>query len=240
MKKLWNGILKRGNRMNTLRQRRPTEMPYNFAVIRQLRQERQLTLEELARQAGLTYSTVALMETNKAFPSLKTLDALAAALGVSSSRLLKMAEPSPAVVQAATPLEDNHPVIGAGGRGQVANFGTLKLYHVHLGPGQQLSPPEPHHHCLELGYVVTGSAVVTVKQASYKLTVGQVIVFDGMAEHHCSTAQGCELILVHVPKNCQGVEQLMDNASPNQLERAIPVPEPSTVEQAPRSGDLHL
>jgi DNA-binding XRE family transcriptional regulator/mannose-6-phosphate isomerase-like protein (cupin superfamily) len=205
-------------------------MPYDFAVIRQLRQEHKLTLEELARQAGLTYSTVALMETNKAFPSLKTLAALAAALGVSSSRLLKMAEPSPAVVQAATPLEDNHPVIGAGGRGQLADFGTLKLYHVHLGPGQKLSIPEPHHQGLELGYVVAGSALVTVKQASYELTVGQVIVFDGMAEHHCSTAQGCELILVHVPKGCQGVEQLMENTRPNQLVLATPVQEPASAE----------
>jgi len=65
---------------------------YNFKVMRALRRRLGLTLEQLARISGLTYTTVESVETNKTMPSLKTLDAIAGALQISTSSLIGMAE----------------------------------------------------------------------------------------------------------------------------------------------------
>ncbi|TFG49748.1 MAG: XRE family transcriptional regulator [Candidatus Brocadiia bacterium] len=65
---------------------------YDFGIIRVLRQKLNLTLKNLAQQAGLTYTTVETIETNKTIPSLKTLDAVAGALQISTTELLTLAE----------------------------------------------------------------------------------------------------------------------------------------------------
>ena len=65
---------------------------YDFRIIRILRRRLSLTLQALAGRAGLTYPTVESIETNKTLPSLKTLDALAGALQISTSDLLGLAE----------------------------------------------------------------------------------------------------------------------------------------------------
>jgi len=49
---------------------------YDFPVMRVLRRQLGLTLQEVARRSGLTYPTVESVETNKTLPSRKTLDAL--------------------------------------------------------------------------------------------------------------------------------------------------------------------
>ena len=65
---------------------------HDFTVIRLLRKRERLTLKQLAQRAGLTYSTVALIEANKSAPSFGTLRAIAGALRVSVSNLLAYAE----------------------------------------------------------------------------------------------------------------------------------------------------
>jgi len=205
-------------------------MRYNFAAIRQLRQEQKLTLEELARRAGLTYSTVALVETNKAFPSLKTLDALAESLGIPSSRLLKMAEPGSALVRQVSDMAEGHPLIVGGGRGKAAEFEELKVYHVQVEKGQEFSPQKPHENCLELFYVTAGQVQVGVKRRRYELEAGQAIVFDGTAEHFYATGQGCEALVVHLPKSCREVERLLENGMETWADEAEPVGDAATTE----------
>jgi transcriptional regulator with XRE-family HTH domain len=65
---------------------------YDFRIVRILRRRLGLTLQALAGRAGLTYPTVESIETNKTLPSLKTLDALAGALQISTSDMLGLAE----------------------------------------------------------------------------------------------------------------------------------------------------
>ncbi len=65
---------------------------YDFRIIRVLRRRLNLTLQALAGRSGLTYPTVESVETNKTLPSLKTLDALAGALQISTSALIGLAE----------------------------------------------------------------------------------------------------------------------------------------------------
>ena len=62
--------------------------------IKELRDERGWTLEELAERTGLSVSQVNRIENDKRDPSMGSLTAIAGAFGVTASRLLDTAEPS--------------------------------------------------------------------------------------------------------------------------------------------------
>jgi transcriptional regulator with XRE-family HTH domain len=61
-------------------------------AIRQLRQKRRLTQEDLAHEAGVTTGTLSLIERGHANPTWGTLKGLAAALDVSMGDLGKIAD----------------------------------------------------------------------------------------------------------------------------------------------------
>jgi transcriptional regulator with XRE-family HTH domain len=62
------------------------------AAIRKLRQQRKLSQEDLAHDAGLTTSALSSIERGKSNPTWATVRRIAAALGVSMSKLAQLAE----------------------------------------------------------------------------------------------------------------------------------------------------
>lgn len=63
--------------------------------LRTLREERMLTQQELAAEAGLTITTVSRIETGKVKPSLRTIRALAKAFRCSPQDLRHLLENGP-------------------------------------------------------------------------------------------------------------------------------------------------
>lgn len=61
-------------------------------VLRQFRNERKLTQEELAEKAGVVTSSISMLESSPKFPNLEMLFVLAEALGVSPSELVAAME----------------------------------------------------------------------------------------------------------------------------------------------------
>jgi transcriptional regulator with XRE-family HTH domain len=73
-------------------------LKYSFTVapvvyigdrLRELREQRAMTQRELARAAGISPNTVAVLERSKAQPNMSTVRKLAQALGVDPSELVK-------------------------------------------------------------------------------------------------------------------------------------------------------
>jgi len=62
------------------------------AAIRQLRDKRGVTQEDLAHDAGVTTGTLSLIERGKSNPAWGTVKSIAAALGVSVADVAKLAE----------------------------------------------------------------------------------------------------------------------------------------------------
>ncbi len=62
------------------------------AAIRQLRNKRGVTQEDLAHDAGVTTGTLSLIERGKSNPAWGTVKSIAAALGVSLAEVAKLAE----------------------------------------------------------------------------------------------------------------------------------------------------
>lgn len=62
------------------------------AAIRQLRDKRGVTQEDLAHDAGVTTGTLSLIERGKSNPAWGTVKSIAAALGVTVAEVAKLAE----------------------------------------------------------------------------------------------------------------------------------------------------
>lgn len=62
------------------------------AAIRQLRNKRGVTQEDLAHDAGVTTGTLSLIERGKSNPAWGTVKSIAAALGVTVAEVAKLAE----------------------------------------------------------------------------------------------------------------------------------------------------
>lgn len=61
-------------------------------VLKQLREERMLTQQDLASKAGLTVATLSRLENRKARPRPRTIRTLAEALGIDPGHLRRMLE----------------------------------------------------------------------------------------------------------------------------------------------------
>ena len=62
----------------------------DFDTIRELREQRQWTQEQMAEKLGLTRNGYAKIETGKSMPSLERLDEIAGLFGVKLFELLKL------------------------------------------------------------------------------------------------------------------------------------------------------
>ncbi len=65
---------------------------YDFTVIRKLRHEKGMTIEQFAKACGLSYAPVSRIETNLIKPNLDTLDKIAEGLGITTHSLIALAE----------------------------------------------------------------------------------------------------------------------------------------------------
>ena len=65
---------------------------FDFKVLAGLRKKNSLTIEKLAKEAGLSYSAVADIERNKVSPNLDTLSRIAGVLGMKVSDLISLSE----------------------------------------------------------------------------------------------------------------------------------------------------
>lgn len=185
---------------------------YNFAVVRSLRRRIGLTLEQLAKRSGLTYPTVAAIETNKTLPAMRTLDALAGALQMSASGLLALAEKRVVQVRKALPPDAHAPRPGRGrDKLRLAQYDNGKLIRVRASSGETIHVPELHEQCHEMCYVLAGRVRLTVDDQDYELEADDTILFDGVLEHRYTMIETGEFITVHIPKDIRVIEALLDS-----------------------------
>jgi transcriptional regulator with XRE-family HTH domain len=173
-----------------------------------LRAERRshgLSLRELADRLGVSPSLISQVETGRAQPSVSTLYAIAAELGVSLDDLLFTARPDLASRRShqgrARDPESPPPVQRAGDRKRIrlASGVTWDRLTTSSEPGIEFlyvtyevggaSGPEDvfqRHQGHEWGYVVSGTLHVTIGFEDYVLGAGDSISIDSMIPHRLS------------------------------------------------------
>jgi transcriptional regulator with XRE-family HTH domain len=185
---------------------------YDFRVMRVLRRQLGLTLHEVARRSGLTYPTVEGVETNKTQPSLKTLDAIAGALGLSAGDLVRLAEQRLVQRRKAEFTQDSLP--GRHDRGiencRIAYFDEGKVIRVTAAAGETVHVMGLHENVHEFCYVLSGQVDLRVVDRTYHLGPDDTILFDGLLDHSYVQREAGEYLTIHIPKDMRVLERLLD------------------------------
>jgi len=177
---------------------------YDFGILRILRRERNLTLEELAKASGLSYPTVASVETNRVFPSLKTIDAVAGVLQISAGELVSLAARRKTQIRQTESFHAQ--VLRDSGISlenvNVASFGGLKIFRATVKRGSVVNSMKLHDDCdrREVCYCLSGSIEIRVQNETHRLSADDVILFDGALDHEYTAVSEAEYLTIHLPK----------------------------------------
>ncbi len=186
---------------------------YDFRIIRVLRRRLDLTLQALAGRAGLTYPTVESIETNKTRPSLKTLDALAGALQISTSDLLGLAERR--LVQRRKAEIEDRSHLTRRDKGlencRVARYDKGKLIRVTAQTGDRVHVMGLHENVHEFCYVLSGCVELRIEDKTYHLGPDDTILFDGLLDQSYTQIETGEYVTVHIPKDIRILERLLES-----------------------------
>lgn len=178
--------------------------------LRAVREERGLSLRELARRINVSPSFVSQIELGKANPSVGTLYALVSVLGITLDDLIgdQGSEAQPGrvdgtVVGSGSPggwPRVEVPVQPAPGRKRVEMSGVVwerlthdhdpyvDFLHVEYAPGSSSCAPDQmmRHGGREYGHLLSGRLDVQVGFETYSLGPGDSIHFDSMTPHRLS------------------------------------------------------
>ena len=152
--------------------------------IRRLRQEAELTLAELAAEAGLGRSTLAQLESGKGNPSVETLWAIAAALRVPFGRLVEEDAPALRIVRAS-----EQPAVRSTETAQIGRLlsashrrGTFELYTMDIG-GEARRADAHHAGVIEHLLVVEGALRAGPASGPVELQAGDLVTFPADVPH---------------------------------------------------------
>jgi transcriptional regulator with XRE-family HTH domain len=185
---------------------------YDFGILKTLRRNHNLTLHNLAKTCGLTYSTVAGCETNKASPSLKTIDAIAKQFGMSASQLLIMCEKPDIVKKTAEMMRDpldTQDIVGLDKCKKVSFGGDVRLIRASAAAGDIIQAMPLHPDVFEICYVLSGRTCLTCKSSENILGCNEAVLFDGSQKHGYRQIEDGEFMVIYIPKTSQEVSLAM-------------------------------
>ncbi|MGE0238068.1 MAG: helix-turn-helix domain-containing protein [Parvibaculaceae bacterium] len=150
--------------------------------LKDLRQERQWSLDELAGRSGVSRATLSRLENSAISPTTGMLSKLCAAYGMTMSRLMHMAEGDyPALVRRAAQAAWADPALGFKRRAVSPPARTLagEVIEGELGPSARITydhVPKPglEHHLL----LIEGQLEITVGGQSYELKPGDCLRYQ--------------------------------------------------------------
>lgn len=160
-----------------------TSTPRVGEVIRQLRQQRGLSLRELAEQAGLSRSFLGAVERGRSDIAVGRLAQVAAVLGHDVASLLgySLRQTSPVFVQ-----PEEHVTVERGEGTELRAFripGTdLEFMVASFGPRAQFADPVTHAG-LDVMYVAEGDVVLVVDGIDYPVREGECAVWPSSHAH---------------------------------------------------------
>ncbi len=168
--------------------------PYDFSVVRQLRQRESLTLAQLSARSGISVPVISKLERNQTTAELETLAKIAAAFGMAPSNLVALAEASLAHRKTA----DGHEIDGF-------FFHRIRYanHHCFLGEAQgsaKFSRPDIHGDDLETCWVINGRLRLTIGEQTLTLDSGESVQFDAIQDHTYEALADSIFILLHLKK----------------------------------------
>jgi len=165
------------------------EIRYPFGdKLRKVRERRELTMKEVARQAGVSESMVSLIERNKVSPSLDTLLTMAEVLQIDLEYLFQDYKKSHQV-SIIRKNERNQVMKDHVLYEQLSSFSdnneehAIEAFLLTIGPGEEKGDQEYGHPGRELGYLMQGQGTLYYGKETYDLNSGDSISFRSDIPH---------------------------------------------------------
>ncbi|HWQ84468.1 MAG TPA: helix-turn-helix domain-containing protein [Anaerolineales bacterium] len=153
--------------------------------LRRLREERGITIRELAEQSGLAVNTLSLIENGKTSPSVSTLQQLAAALVTPITAFFE----APAAPQSIAFVRKDHRPRAAIELGMLEDLSGGTAVHavepfvVTLDPNASSGNREIVHTGYEFVYCLEGRILYTIDHFNYLLEPGDSLLFEAHLPH---------------------------------------------------------
>lgn len=173
--------------------------------VRLLREQRGLSLAELARQAGLAKQTLSNLEQGAGNPTVDTLFSVAAALGVPVTRLVAEREQVMTVQRGDEVTWQEHAGYASRALDHIYGSGVIENYLLRVGHDTEgvVKPSEPHPvGTLEHLYVISGRVRVGPVDSPVELSAGDFARYPGDRPHMYASLEGESLVhvVVSVPR----------------------------------------
>ncbi|GHA83843.1 helix-turn-helix domain-containing protein [Modicisalibacter luteus] len=168
------------------------------ARLKQLRQKRGLSQRELAKRAGVTNSTISLIEQNSVSPSVSSLKKILDALPVSISEFFAGEEfAKEQVFYRASELTE----IGDGKLswrlvGARRPNRSMSIIHEYYPPGADTGEDMLEHEGEEGGVIVAGTIELSVNGEVQLLTAGDAYYFDSRLPHRFRNVSDSDCVIV--------------------------------------------
>ncbi len=153
--------------------------------IKEIREEKRLTLKQVAERAHVTASFISQLERGKANPSLSTLKDIADLFGTTIGALLDSSLAKARFCQVLKKGERKTFFRGENAKFELLSNGynlNCELVVNEYAPGASTGPPLTHPG-FECGYVISGRLRVELAGEAYLLTAGDSITFASTTPH---------------------------------------------------------
>lgn len=168
--------------------------------LRQLREERDVSMRELARRSGLSANALSMIERGLTSPSVSTLTKLATALEVPITAFFRHDMGRKAVVfrKADARSKVTLPNGVWEGLGSEAFSGRMETFSLTLDPGSKSGPYGLIHSGYEFIFCLRGSLEYDVDHQAYALEPGDSLIFTANLAHswHNTGETACTLLVV--------------------------------------------
>lgn len=166
----------------------------DFSIIRDLRKQSGLTLDDVSKQSGLSIASLSKLERNRNLVELETLYRLARVFGLSASDLLSLAESRTAHVKSIQRYRSGPFDF------EKLSWQGVDLFHATAKTGGSLLHPEAHGDEHEICWVRSGRLHITFTHEQHTLEPGEAIQFDAVIPHSYEVLEDVELIIAHLTK----------------------------------------
>jgi transcriptional regulator with XRE-family HTH domain len=155
------------------------------ARVRELREERNLSLRALAKMCNVSPNTVSLIERELTSPSIDTLQRLASGLGVSIAAFFETGEPSARLVltPSANRAQSRAPGTTVEHLGSGLADHAFASFLINMEPGTVTNTAPIQHSGAEWVYCLEGFIEYEVEDKEYRLASGDNLLFDASLPH---------------------------------------------------------
>lgn len=168
---------------------------YDFGILRQLRADRGLTLQQASERSGISASVISKLERNQTTAELETLFKLGRIFDMSATDLLALAEAPLANRKKATAYRSGDFSF------QQVQYGNVQAFIGEAKAGATISRPEIHHDDLEVCWVLSGCIRLTLAHQVLLIHAGESVQFDAVQGHSYEALADVNLLILHLRKD---------------------------------------